>query len=357
MAQGRSKSEAHRQPIVAFDHVWKLFGQKAADALLAMREHGASKTDILERYGCSVGVADVSLNVRAGEVFCVMGLSGSGKSTLVRHVNRLIRPTAGTVRVLDQELSTLGDAALRRLRAERVGMVFQNMALFPHRSVRDNVAFPLEVQGLPKNRRWDISEEMLRLVDLEWYGDQLPNQLSGGMQQRVGLARALASDPELLLMDEPFSALDPLIRRQLQAKFLEIVGRLGKTALFITHDLEEAIRIGDRVAIMQDGRIVQIGTPKQVVMNPQDDYVADFVKGISLLKLIDAQSIMAPLDDLALNGSLGDDAHRVASETHLEDLIDIATNSDSPILVTNDEGKEIGYVDRKELLVGIRGQG
>ena len=210
----------------------------------AITRDGLTKTQVLERFGCVVGIADCSFEVPRGEIFCVMGLSGSGKSTMVRHVNRLIEPTTGRIEVLGRDVLALGEGELRKLRAAHIGMVFQHMALFPHRTVRDNVAFPLQVQGQPKSKRWEVSQRCLSLVNLDGYEDRFPSELSGGMQQRVGLARALASDPEVLLMDEPFSALDPLIRRQLQEQFMALSADLNKTTVFITHDLDEAIRIG-----------------------------------------------------------------------------------------------------------------
>jgi glycine betaine/proline transport system ATP-binding protein len=233
-----------------------------------------------------LGIADASFAVMRGEVFCIMGLSGSGKSTLLRHINRLVEPTAGRIRVLGQDVLALDSRALRRLRAERVGMVFQHMALLPHRTVRDNVAYPLEVRGEALSHRWAVSSEKLQLVGLSGYEERFPRELSGGMQQRVGLARALASDPEVLLMDEPFSSLDPLIRRDLQDQFVALSRQLGKTTLFVTHDMEEAIRIGSRVAIMKDGRVVQIGTPAEIVTQPVDDYVRSFVQGIARDRLV-----------------------------------------------------------------------
>ena len=216
---------------------------------------------------------------------------------MVRHINRLIEPTVGRIEVLGRDVLALGEGELRKLRAAQIGMVFQHMALFPHRTVRDNVAFPLQVQGQPKSRRWEVSQRCLSLVNLDGYEDRFPSELSGGMQQRVGLARALASDPEILLMDEPFSALDPLIRRRLQEQFMSLSAELNKTTVFITHDLDEAIRIGGRIAIMNDGRIVQIGTPEEIVTNPIDDYVRDFVEGISTLKLVFAHTIMERIAD------------------------------------------------------------
>jgi glycine betaine/proline transport system ATP-binding protein len=270
---------------IELKNVWKVFGARAREAMAAIKEEGLGKDQVLERFGCVVAVADASFTVAAGETFCVMGLSGSGKSTLVRHINRLIEPTAGQIFVDGEEIGALNQAALRAIRGSRIAMVFQNMALMPHRTVRDNVALGLEIRKLPRIKCWEIAERMIDLVKLSGWEDRYPWELSGGMQQRVGLARALATDPTLLLMDEPFSALDPLIRRQLQDFFLDLATRLSKTTIFVTHDLDEAIRVGTRIAIMKDGRIVQIGTPEQVIMRPADDYVADFVRGISRLKL------------------------------------------------------------------------
>jgi glycine betaine/proline transport system ATP-binding protein len=351
------KSGSPDEPAIELANVWKIFGAPAPETIRAVRDRSLSKAVALAEFGCTIGIADVSLAVDRGEIFCVMGLSGCGKSTLIRHINRLVAPTSGSVRVLGQDVLRLDDQALRRLRARRIGMVFQHVALMPHRSVRDNVAFPLEVQGMAKRQRWDVSQRMLAMVDLEGFEDHMPEQLSGGMQQRVGLARALASDPEVLLMDEPFSALDPLIRRQLQATFLELAAKLRKTTVFITHDLDEAIRLGDRIAIMKDGRIVQIGTPRQIVMQPSEGYVAEFVKDISLLGLVDADAIMQPIDQYAGGADVTPDTlPRVPRWTRLDDLIEVAVASDRPIVVTNGSGRDIGVIDRRILLNGIRGR-
>ena len=282
--------------VIELHNVWKIFGDRAHEAMQAIESRGLGKPEVLEEFGCVVGIADCSFTVPRGEIFCVMGLSGSGKSTMVRHLNRLIEPTAGRISVLGKDILSLSSSQLREMRARNLGMVFQHMALLPHRTVRDNVGFPLQVRGEPKSKRWEISQRCLSMVNLDGYEDRFPRELSGGMQQRVGLARALASDPEVLLMDEPFSALDPLIRRQLQEQFMSLSAELNKTTVFITHDLDEAIRIGHRIAIMKDGRIVQIGTPEQIVTNPADDYVRDFVDGISKLKLVFAHSIMEDIN-------------------------------------------------------------
>lgn len=265
--------------VIRLESVWKIFGTRADEALAAAKT-GVGKPDILREFDCVVGVADASLTVRRGEIFCVMGLSGSGKSTLVRHVNRLLEPTAGQVLIDSEDILAKSDSELRRIRATKVGMVFQNFGLLPHRTVRENVSLPLEIRGATLKRQYDSAEAALAKVELAGWGDRSPASLSGGMRQRVGLARALAANPPILLMDEPFSALDPLIRRQLQDQFLQLSKEVRKTTMFITHDLDEAIRIGTRIAIMKDGVIVQIGTPDEIIGNPADDYVAEFVANI-----------------------------------------------------------------------------
>ncbi|WP_171115187.1 glycine betaine/L-proline ABC transporter ATP-binding protein [Ruegeria sp. HKCCA5463] len=339
------------EPVVKLENVWKIFGSRAEEAMEAVRNEGIGKPEVLERFNCVVGVQGATFEVPRGEIFCIMGLSGSGKSTLVRHVNRLIEPTAGRIEILGHDVSKLSESELRRIRAQQIGMVFQHMALMPHRSVRDNVAYPLEIRKVSKSKRWAVSDHALSLVNLTGYEDRLPKELSGGMQQRVGIARALASDPEILLMDEPFSALDPLIRLQLQDQFKALVAQLKKTTLFITHDLDEAIRIGHRIAIMKDGVIVQIGTPEDIVMNPSDDYVREFVQGISKLKLVKAHSIMEPVG--SYSGPL-DGAPRADEGADLDQLIDLAVNSDQPVVIT-DAGIDVGVVTKPRLLRGIQG--
>ena len=344
------------EDVIALDGVWKIFGQRADEAMQAVKERGLTKPEVLEEFGCVVGIADCSFSVPRGEIFCVMGLSGSGKSTMVRHLNRLIEPTAGSISMLGEDVLALNDKDLREMRARHIGMVFQHMALLPHRTVRDNVAFPLQVRGEPKSTRWDVSQRCLSMVNLDGYEDRFPRELSGGMQQRVGLARALASDPEILLMDEPFSALDPLIRRQLQDQFMALSAELNKTTIFITHDLDEAIRIGDRIAIMKDGLIVQIGTPEEIVTQPADDYVRDFVEGISKLKLVFARSIMVPISKYKkAHGDKLSESPRANEGTDLDQLIDIATTTDQPIVIQNDAGKDVGVVSKSTLLKGIQG--
>jgi glycine betaine/proline transport system ATP-binding protein len=337
-------------------HVWKIFGDRAQEAMAAVKHEGLGKAEVLERYQCVIGVADATFTVNKGEIFCIMGLSGSGKSTLVRHINRLIEPTAGEILIHGEDINRKSDEELRRMRAEKIGMVFQNMALFPHRTVRDNVAFGLEVRNVSKETRRAVAEEKLALVQLDGWEDRYPRELSGGMQQRVGLARALAADPDILLMDEPFSALDPLIRRQLQDQFLKLSAIMQKTTLFITHDLDEAIRLGHRIAIMKDGVLVQIGTPEQIVTQPADDYVAEFVQGISRLKLVYAHTIMQPIDAYRATHPEGLAGCSTAPEdADLNTLIDLAVDTDNPIVIVDGDGLTIGVVTKRALLRGIQG--
>jgi glycine betaine/proline transport system ATP-binding protein len=336
--------------------VWKVFGPRAEESLRQVQREGLGQAEALKRFDCVVAVAGVDLEIFRGEIFCIMGLSGSGKSTLVRHINRLIEPTAGCIIVDGEDISGKKAEEMRRLRSEKLGMVFQNMALMPHRTVRDNIAFGLELRGMPKEQRLAIAEEKLCLVRLDGFGNRYPDQLSGGMQQRVGLARALAADPDILLMDEPFSALDPLIRRQLQDQFLELASRMHKTTVFITHDLDEAIRLGDRIAIMREGRVVQIGTPSEIVHNPKDAYVADFVRGISRLKLVAAGEIMEPIDShVGLQGVNMRLCPRASIDDDLNALVDLAADTDLPIIVAVN-GQDVGVVTKRRLLRGIQGK-
>ena len=341
--------------VVEIENVWKVFGNRADEAMQAIRTEGLSKTEVLERYDAVVGVKDASFKVKEGEIFCLMGLSGSGKSTLVRHINRLIEPTSGTIRILGEDIGAMKADALRALRADKIGMVFQNMALLPHRSVRDNIGFALELRGMDGYSKFKLAEKALETVSLHGYGDRLPSELSGGMQQRVGLARALAADPDILLMDEPFSALDPLIRRNLQDEFLSLSANLKKTTVFITHDLDEAIRMGDRIGIMKDGEIVQIGTAEDIVTAPADDYVADFVAGISRLKLVSASKIMVEIDKhIAQFGDLPKDCPSAQPDDDLDTLIGLSTGTDLPVIIKADD-KAIGVVSKDTLLRGLQG--
>lgn len=334
--------------------VWKVFGDRSKEALKAIHAEGLTKAQVLERYNCVVGVADASFEIEKGELFCVMGLSGSGKSTLVRHVNRLLEPTDGQILIGGEDVMGLNPEGLRDLRNRRVAMVFQNFGLMPHRTVRDNVAMPLEIRGTGKARRWEEADRVLELVELSGWEDKYAHELSGGMQQRVGLARAIAADPEILLMDEPFSALDPLIRKQLQDQFMELSHKLNKTTMFITHDLDEAIRIGHRIAIMKDGRIVQIGTPEEIILNPADGYVADFVAGISKLNMIFAHAVMKPVEEFeAHHGEVPTDAKEAHPDMDLSDLMNLCVDGHGVVAVTQD-GKTVGVINRAGLIRAIQ---
>ena len=336
--------------VIEISNVWKIFGGRPEAALQAIRDRGLTKAEVLSEFNAVVGVADVSLTVNRGEIFCIMGLSGSGKSTLVRHFNRLLEPTAGKIMIEGTDVMALAPGALQRFRNQKIGMVFQNFALMPHRSVLDNVAMPLEIRQVAKNERMRQAAAILDIVELGAWGAKFAHELSGGMQQRVGLARALAANPDVLLMDEPFSALDPLIRRQLQDEFIRLSKILKKTTVFITHDLDEAVRIGDRIAIMRDGKVVQMGTAEDIVMHPADDYVADFVAGISRLKVVHAHAVMQPLAAfVAANGPLPADAPRVDQSETLSKLINMAIDTDGAILV-QDGGTDVGAITRADLL-------
>ncbi len=337
----------NNSPAIAIKSVWKIFGDKAEIALADIQQHNLSKSEILSRHNCVIGVADVTFDVQPGEIFCVMGLSGSGKSTLVRHINRLLEPTAGSIHVNGKDVMSLNQTELRGYRNEHIAMVFQNFALMPHRSVLDNIAMPLEIRGFNKNQRLEIAQKNLEMVELTGWGNKFAHELSGGMQQRVGLARALASDPEVLLMDEPFSALDPLIRRQLQDEFMKLSSVMKKTTVFITHDLDEAVRIGDRIAIMRDGRLVQVGTPEEIVMQPADDYVSDFVAGISRLKVVKAHAVMQAATEQNFTDP---NAPAFKEDDNLSTLITAAIEYHGPLKVIDEGGKTIGSIDRADLL-------
>ncbi|MEY8462374.1 quaternary amine ABC transporter ATP-binding protein [Streptococcus merionis] len=269
----------------------KIFGKRQKQALKMVKE-GASKTDILKKTGATVGVYDANFSVKEGEIFVIMGLSGSGKSTLIRLLNRLIEPSSGDIYINGQDIAKMNKEELREVRRHSINMVFQNFALLPHKTILENTEFGLELRGVPKEERQKLAEKALENSDLLAFKDQYPSQLSGGMQQRVGLARALANDPEILLMDEAFSALDPLIRKEMQDELLDLQERVQKTIIFITHDLNEALRIGDRIALMKDGKIIQIGTGEEILTNPANDFVREFVEDVDRSKVLTAQNIM-----------------------------------------------------------------
>ena len=339
---------------IKIENVWKVFGNTSDEAIDAIQNKRISKNEALEKYNSVIGVSDVSFDVKQGEIFCVMGLSGSGKSTLVRHINRLLEPTSGKILINGQDVMSLDRESLQELRNKKIGMVFQNFALMPHRSVVDNIAMPLEIRGVSKNDRLDAANKILDIVELQGWGNKFAHELSGGMQQRVGLARALAADPDFLLMDEPFSALDPLIRRQLQSEFIKLSKQMRKTTVFITHDLDEAVRVGHRIAIMRDGKVIQIGTPEQIVVNPADEYVADFVKGISRLKVVQAKTIMQTVESYEnLNGKLEENLQSVNEHELLSKLIEVSKSKDKPLVVKNNEQKNIGVITQSDLLKAV----
>ncbi|KAB1910941.1 glycine betaine/L-proline ABC transporter ATP-binding protein [Micromonospora sp. AMSO31t] len=304
---------------------------------------GAPRAEALAGLPATAAVIDANFEVRPGEIFVVMGLSGSGKSTLIRMLNGLLRPTKGSVRVDGVELTTLRPAALRRLRREKISMVFQHFALMPHRTVLENAGYALEVAGLPKAERRERALEALRMVGLTEWADKLPHDLSGGMRQRVGLARALAAGTDILLMDEAFSALDPLIRREIQDQLLELQAELGKTIIFITHDLNEAMRLGDRIAVMRDGRIVQIGTAEEILTDPANDYVAQFVADVDRTRILTASSVMEKAQTV-LDVTVGP---RVAARALRE-------NQTSVVYVTGPRKQFLGTVTEDEVLRAFR---
>ncbi len=287
-------------PIVEVRNVSKIFG-KSPKAALELLKKGRSKKDILNETGQTVGVNKVSFDIYPGEIFVIMGLSGSGKSTLIRMFNRLISPTVGEILIKNEDIVKMSPARLREVRQKKISMVFQNFALFPHKTILENTEFGLEIQKIPADERREKAMSALEVVGLKGYEHQLPSQLSGGMQQRVGLARALASDTDILLMDEAFSALDPLIRKDMQDELLEIQENFKKTIIFITHDLDEALRIGDRIALMKDGSIIQLGTPEQIMMNPANEFVERFVEDVDLSKVLTASHVMKRPEKIAVD--------------------------------------------------------
>ncbi|RCX07969.1 quaternary amine ABC transporter ATP-binding protein [Marinomonas foliarum] len=279
------------RPIIEIKSLTQIFGSNPIKVLARVND-GMSKSDVLAKTGHTVGLRDINLSVNRGEIFVIMGLSGSGKSTLIRHFNRLIDPTAGKIKVEGEDILTLSPKELVAFRRHKMSMVFQHFGLLPHRSVLDNVGYGLSVQGKKPNIWKNKAKEWLEVVGLEGYEDQYPSQLSGGQQQRVGLARALCTDADILLMDEAFSALDPLIRYEMQTQLIALQGKLQKTIIFITHDLDEALRLGDRIAVLKDGEMIQVGTPEDIILNPADDYVRDFAKDVNRAKALKVKHIM-----------------------------------------------------------------
>ncbi|UUU38435.1 quaternary amine ABC transporter ATP-binding protein [Streptomyces sp. NBC_00162] len=329
------------------EHVYKVFGRRPDHAVRALRD-GAGR-DELRADGTTAAVIDASFRVEPGQIFVVMGLSGSGKSTLLRMLNGLLEPTAGRILFDGEDLTALGARDLRRVRSTKISMVFQHFALFPHRDVLENAAYGLEVQGVPRAERERRATEALALCGLGGWEKSWPDELSGGMQQRVGLARALATDADLLLMDESFSALDPLIRRDMQDQLLELQQRLKKTIVFITHDLNEAMRLGDAIAVMRDGRIVQQGTAEDILIRPADDYVASFIQDVDRSRVLTADAVM----DEALSDANACACPTVHADTPLADLCAVSARVPHPVAVTDADGAVIGSVARDRLVAFI----
>ncbi len=327
-------------------HLTKVFGSEPVRALEQL-DAGTDGATIREDTGQIVAVRDVTLQVDTGEIFVIMGLSGSGKSTLLRCINRLVEPTRGTVDIDGEDVTAASAERLRELRRTRMTMVFQHFGLFPHRTVLGNVEYGMEVGGLPRAARREKARAALALVGLDGYANRRTTELSGGMQQRVGLARALANEPEILLMDEPFSALDPLIRTEMQGELLDLQARLHRTIVFITHDLDEALALGDRIAIMKDGAVIQVGTPQEILLDPADDYVRAFVQHVDRTKVLTAAALMrdAPPDAAV--------APTVRPETPLAALISVVIEAEGPVGVVDDAGTVLGVVDAETVLAEI----
>lgn len=326
--------------------LWKVFGPDAVDFL---REHGGHPTpEQLAEAGLIGAVRDVDLDVNEGEIFVIMGLSGSGKSTIVRCLSRLIEPTTGELRLDGRDLLAASDRELSEIRRHQMGMVFQHFALLPHLSILHNVAFPLEIQGMERGTREARAQEMIHLVGLDGRENYFPRELSGGQQQRVGIARSLAAEPDIWFLDEPFSALDPLIRREMQDEFLRLQAMLHKTIVFITHDFDEAIRLADRIAIMKDGLIVQTGTPEEVVTRPATDYVAEFTRDVSRAKVLSVKSLMVP----AAGADVADCVGEVAADGRIADVAERVVHADGPFAVVDADGNVLGRLDR-DAVIGV----
>jgi glycine betaine/proline transport system ATP-binding protein len=340
---------ADPRPIkLACTQLWKVYGA-GGEQFLASHKGQVSQSD-LERARLVGAVRDVSLDIRTGEIFIVMGLSGSGKSTLVRCLSRLIEPTAGELRLDGKDLLKASEAELIEIRRHKMGMVFQHFALLPHLNVRDNIAFPLFIQGIGRTEREHRAQEMIDLVGLTGRETHFPAQLSGGQQQRVGIARSLAVEPEIWFLDEPFSALDPLIRREMQTELIRLQGVLRKTIVFITHDFDEAIRLADRIAIMKDGQIIQIGTPEELVSHPATDYVAEFTSDVNRAKVLSAKSVMGP-------ASAGASAyHRVKATAKVASFAAAIVGADQPFAVEGEDGEILGEVSPRQVIDVLSGR-
>ncbi|MDC3003973.1 betaine/proline/choline family ABC transporter ATP-binding protein [Candidatus Pelagibacter sp.] len=342
------------QPKITCSNVWKLFGSDEKRIIKDLDKNLSIK-EVQEKTGHVVAVKDVSFSIEKGETFVVMGLSGSGKSTLVRCISRLIEPTAGTVKMDDVDVTKMSGRELLDLRRNKMSMVFQHFGLFPHRTVLENIGYGLEVRGAKKDIRIEKSMEVLKMVGLDGWHNNYPRELSGGMQQRVGLARALAVDPEILIFDEPFSALDPLIRREMQDELLKIQEKLQKTMVFITHDFLEAIKMGDHIAIMKDGEVSQVGTPEEIVSNPKDQYVKDFCEDVPKYKVLSAGKVMRTECCNETKNLFENGKDNILDNSKIENLIDRLIDNDKTYpVVCNESGKLLGEIDRVIVMKSMR---
>ena len=333
--------------LIKINQLYKIFGDGQENALELVK-NGIGKEELLEKSNCVLGLNNINLNIKKAKIQVVMGLSGSGKSTLIRHLNRLIEPTSGEILVNDTDILKLNTKELVQFRQNNMSMVFQKFALFPHKTVLQNVGYGLAVQNIPKDEWEEKATKWINRVGLEGYETYYPGQLSGGMQQRVGLARALATDAEILLMDEAFSALDPLIRSEMQNILLDLQNELHKTIIFITHDLDEALKIGDRIAILRDGSMIQDSDPQEIIMNPADDYVSDFIKDINRARVIQAKSIMTPTKTKS-SGPV------VQENMVLEDILQIMSDDPSkPVTIENSKGNITGKIEMGNLIEGMK---
>ena len=331
---------------IEINNIYKIFGDDP-DSVMDMVKNGSTKDEVLEQTGHTVGLDNVSLNIEEGETFVCMGLSGSGKSTLIRHLNRLIDPTAGEIFIDGENVMSFNPQQLIDFRRHKMSMVFQRFGLFPHKTVMQNVGYGLEMQGKSEDDRDKIAMEKIEAVGLNGFENQFPNQLSGGMQQRVGLARALATNSDIMLMDEAFSALDPLIRSDMQKQLIDLQSELKKTIVFITHDLDESLRLGDHIGILNAGKLVQVGTPVDIIMNPADDYVKAFVKDVNRAKVIKAKIIMTKANET--NGIDKSNLVKVNEDQFIEEFLPQIVCNDANCEVVDKSGNVTGYITNKEL--------
>ena len=331
---------------IEINNIYKIFGNDP-DSVMGMVQNGSTKDEVLEQTGHTVGLDNVSLNIEEGETFVCMGLSGSGKSTLIRHLNRLIDPTAGEILIDGENVMSFNPDQLIDFRRHKMSMVFQRFGLFPHKTVMQNVGYGLEMQGKAEEERDKIAMEKIEAVGLNGFENQFPNQLSGGMQQRVGLARALATNSDIMLMDEAFSALDPLIRSDMQKQLIDLQSELKKTIVFITHDLDESLRLGDHIGILNAGKLVQVGTPVDIIMNPADDYVKAFVKDVNRAKVIKAKIIMTKLNET--NGIDKSNLIKVNEDQFIEEFLPQIVCTNANYEVVDKSGNTKGYITNKEL--------